>query len=319
VSAGYSVATHSLYVYVCTACFLPHTGRAASNNNAAATPAVPASRHVCVFVCVCVCVQRKMTGRQVGVFNLTATPPGVKQDLCLTLLASEVLYAPVFKNLAALRFTRGDPAVLLPVKAKPPTKPPRLSGGDSAMLPAQPPSEGPALPPAAVLMPAQPPAGATPEPTVPATPATPEPTSAATSAAPGRTRKDKSAAENADDSPPLATPAPEMELAGLILEAGAWLTDDVLQQESSPNVAVAALPQQQVSDQQTTQLSDQQTTQLSDQQTTQLSSPLTRAQKVWQYLRMRYGWPEGQSVMQSLYSPYAREDIGDCPACQPDI
>ena len=77
-------------------------------------PPLPCLPHaMCVYLSVCVCVQRKMTGRQVGVFNLTATPPGVKQDLCLTLLASEVLYAPVFKNLAALRFTRGDPAVLL--------------------------------------------------------------------------------------------------------------------------------------------------------------------------------------------------------------
>jgi hypothetical protein len=39
----------------------------------------------------------------------------------------------------------------------------------------------------------------------------------------------------------------------------------------------------------------------------------------WQQLRQTYLWPEGQTELESLFSPYESEGIDMCSYCQPDV
>jgi hypothetical protein len=39
----------------------------------------------------------------------------------------------------------------------------------------------------------------------------------------------------------------------------------------------------------------------------------------WQALRRRFAWPDGQSGVESPFSPYHAEDFAGCAACQPSI
>lgn len=42
---------------------------------------------------------------------------------------------------------------------------------------------------------------------------------------------------------------------------------------------------------------------------------------VWTRLRLMYGWPDGQGVLESMYTPYATEGLGkaECDKCWPDL
>jgi hypothetical protein len=43
------------------------------------------------------------------------------------------------------------------------------------------------------------------------------------------------------------------------------------------------------------------------------------AAAAWEQLRMKYALPQGQEVLESLWSPYDTEDLAGCPDCQPII
>jgi hypothetical protein len=39
----------------------------------------------------------------------------------------------------------------------------------------------------------------------------------------------------------------------------------------------------------------------------------------WKQLRLAQNWPDGQTRLESMYSPYQSEGIADCPLCQPRL
>lgn len=49
------------------------------------------------------------------------------------------------------------------------------------------------------------------------------------------------------------------------------------------------------------------------------NSSAVHAQAGWQQLRREYLWPDGQGVMESLFTPYESEGIYTCMKCQPDV
>lgn len=49
------------------------------------------------------------------------------------------------------------------------------------------------------------------------------------------------------------------------------------------------------------------------------NSSAVHAQADWQQLRREYLWPDGQGVMESLFTPYESEGIYTCMKCQPNV
>lgn len=49
------------------------------------------------------------------------------------------------------------------------------------------------------------------------------------------------------------------------------------------------------------------------------SSSAAHQQSGWDQLRREYLWPDGQGVMESLFTPYESEGIYTCKQCQPDV
>jgi hypothetical protein len=49
------------------------------------------------------------------------------------------------------------------------------------------------------------------------------------------------------------------------------------------------------------------------------NSSAVHAEADWQQLRREYLWPDGQGVMESLFTPYESEGIYTCMKCQPDV
>lgn len=43
------------------------------------------------------------------------------------------------------------------------------------------------------------------------------------------------------------------------------------------------------------------------------------AQSGWDQLRQQYLWPDGQGVLESMFTPYESEGIYTCARCQPDV
>lgn len=49
------------------------------------------------------------------------------------------------------------------------------------------------------------------------------------------------------------------------------------------------------------------------------SAAALQQQSQWDELRREYLWPEGQGVLESMFTPYESEGIYMCPKCQPDV
>lgn len=50
-----------------------------------------------------------------------------------------------------------------------------------------------------------------------------------------------------------------------------------------------------------------------------LSHNSSSAQSGWEQLRQEYLWPDGQGVLESLFTPYESEGIYMCKSCQPNV
>lgn len=49
------------------------------------------------------------------------------------------------------------------------------------------------------------------------------------------------------------------------------------------------------------------------------SSNAPAAQLAWEEVRQQYGWPAGQGLLESMFTPYESEGIDTCSACQPEL
>lgn len=49
------------------------------------------------------------------------------------------------------------------------------------------------------------------------------------------------------------------------------------------------------------------------------AATLTDPHSEWRTIRLRHNWPEGQTRLESMYSPYHAEAIADCVLCQPRL
>jgi hypothetical protein len=49
------------------------------------------------------------------------------------------------------------------------------------------------------------------------------------------------------------------------------------------------------------------------------TAPQTDAHAEWKHMRLAQNWPDGQTRLESMYSPYQSEGIADCPLCQPRL
>lgn len=54
-------------------------------------------------------------------------------------------------------------------------------------------------------------------------------------------------------------------------------------------------------------------------QKSSLAKESQRSPASWTAVRLHYGWPDGQYVLESMWSPFATEGMESCDVCYPDI
>jgi hypothetical protein len=114
------------------------------------------------------------------------------------------------------------------------------------------------------------------------------------------------------DGLPVAQPAPGLDLSA---EGFSWLTDladSTEQQLMSPKLASGAAANSAV-------LS---AAAAADEPTSDGVSSRGSSSSAWDVLRLQHGWPDGQSELESLYSPFDAEGIDTCMAdeeCSPAL